>query len=294
MHITVLHLRSFLILTQELHFGRAAQRLNISPSTLSEQIAVLEKRLRIKLFIRTSRTVEPTGAANQLIPLAEKVIHSMDELLHWAGSAQPGRELRVGVMVSSPHFQQIMAEASQAMPDISWTIHQLGFVGCEEALAGNTVDCAFVGTLDENPSGNFQALPLWRDNCMLVLSAQHRLASRESVCWADLRGEKFIGAPDSRQTASWMNPLATAIPDQYTVLPLARNFEETLDYCAAGLGVNICAQSAAQIYARPALRFIPIRDAPQITTHLVIPTDTTTPAVDKFARLATRVSHRPS
>ncbi|MCW4465425.1 LysR family transcriptional regulator [Glutamicibacter sp. MNS18] len=294
MNITVLHLRSFLVLARELHFGRAAQRLNISPSTLSEQIAMLEKRLQMKLFTRTSRTVEPTGAASELIPLAEKVIGSMDELLHWASSARPARELRVGVMVSSPHFQQVMAEASRAMPDISWTIHQLGFVGCDEALAGNTVDCAFVGTLDENPTGDFQALPLWRDNCMLVLSQHHRLASRDSVRWEDLRGEKFIGAPDSRQTTSWLAPLATAIPGQYSVLPLARNFEEILDYCAAGLGVNICAQSAAQIYARPALRFVPIGDAPQITTHLVVPAAGSTPAVEEFARLAVRVSHQPT
>lgn len=292
MNITVLHLRSFLMLVQELHFSRAAQRLNISLSTLSEQIATLEKRLQIKLFTRTSRTVEPTKDASELILLAQKVVGSMDELVHWATSAQPARELRVGVMVSSPSFQQVMAEASKAMPGVDWTIHQLGFVGCEEALVGQPVDCAFVGTLDEDPAGDFQALPLWQDDCLLVLSQHHRLASRESVSWQDLRGEKFIGAPDSRHTAAWMEPLSLAIPDQYSVLPVARNFEETLDYCAAGLGVNICAQSAAQIYARPALRFIPISDAPRITTHLVIPADGGTPAVEEFARLAVRVSHR--
>ncbi|MHC5560930.1 LysR family transcriptional regulator [Kocuria sp. U4B] len=84
MDLTVHHLRCFLAVAEELHFGRAAARLHLSPSSLSEQVSGLERRLSRSLFRRSSRRVELTEAGRLLLPLAQEAVAAMDTVLAWA------------------------------------------------------------------------------------------------------------------------------------------------------------------------------------------------------------------
>lgn len=291
MDLTIHHLRCFLAVAQELHFGRAAARLHLSPSSLSEQVTSLERRLSHRLFLRSSRSVELTQQGRALVPLAQSAVSAMEDVLTWGAELAGEERLRVGLMVSSPGFRTIMAAAAQRMPGVQWEIRQLGFTGCYEALAEGEVDCAFVAELGEDPMPEFESLPLWEESCVLVVSEQHRLADHDSVLLDQLAGERFVAVRDETVSRRWFAALEAAAGTTPHLMPIARNFEEVLEFCGAGLGVNIAGQSAASSYARPGLRFIPIVDAPAATTHLYLRPGGRPAPLERFARLAAELAH---
>jgi DNA-binding transcriptional LysR family regulator len=291
MDLTIHHLRCFLAVARELHFGRAAQQLHLSPSSLSEQISALERRLSRPLFHRSSRTVELTEHGQELVPLALPVVEAMDQVLDWAHAESAEPRIRVGLMVSSPGFRTILAAAAQQMPQVQWEIRQLGFLGGYQALAKAEVDCIVVSEIGETPAPEFTALPLWQEGCVLVVSEQHPLAGRSSVRLAELVGETFVSGAEEA-AARWLTAVTAPDGAAPRLLPVAHNFEEVLELCGAGLGVNIAGESAQTTYARPGIRFLPIQDAPTATTYLYLQPHRRFAPVEDFARLAVRVARR--
>ena len=91
------------MLAEELHFGRAAERLAISQPPLSQQIRVLEQEFELQLFVRTNRRVELTQAATDLLPEARRLLAQAERLSSVARRAQLGElgELRIGFTPSS-------------------------------------------------------------------------------------------------------------------------------------------------------------------------------------------------
>ncbi|MGX7697048.1 LysR family transcriptional regulator [Gordonia polyisoprenivorans] len=101
MDLTIVHLRYFLAVAEELHFTRAAQRLHISAPSLSQQIQQLERRTGVTLFRRTSRQVELTADGAALVPLARDAVAAMDTVIAWADSSGTASVLRIGIAASS-------------------------------------------------------------------------------------------------------------------------------------------------------------------------------------------------
>ncbi|MHC5560929.1 LysR family substrate-binding domain-containing protein [Kocuria sp. U4B] len=192
-------------------------------------------------------------------------------------------------MVSSPGFRRIMTVAAQQMPQVQWEIRQLGFLGCYEALTRDEVDCAFVAEI--GAAEGVEALPLWEEGCVAVLSERHRLAGRESVALAELADETFVDVQDETASSRWLSAVAAPEGAVPKVLSVARGFEEVLELVGAGLGINIAGTSAPETYAREGLRFVPVIDAPTATTYLCLRPGRGPSALEEFARRAVRVSH---
>ncbi|GAB2506134.1 LysR family transcriptional regulator [Nocardiopsis aegyptia] len=283
MDFTIHQLRCFLAVARELHFGRAAARLHLSPSALSEQVAALERRVSRPLFDRSPRGVELTDHGRELLPLARRAVESMDEAVEWGRGEAAEPSVRIGLMVASTEFRAIMADAARQIPGVRWQVRHLGFTGCHEALARAEVDCAFVVGTEEGPLPGFESLPLWEEDCLLVLSARHRLAGRDSLTLAEIAEETFV-AVEGGTHARWFASVAAEGSAPH-LLPVARNFEEILEMCAAGQGVNIAGRSAETTYTHPGIRFVPIVDAPRVTTYLSVRQGRRPVALERFVRL---------
>lgn len=263
--------------------------MRISPSTLSEQIAGLERRVGSVLFDRSSRHVHLTTYGQQFAPLAERAVAAMQDVLTWADRNAQVR-FRVGMVVSSPNFRALMAAAVRKFPAIKWEIRHLEFADPSTAIEHEIVDCAFVvdGGVPDPPV--FKVLSLWQEDRVLVVSQDHPLATRVSVVPQDLRSETIISVQDTETSRRWLARLPEEIIETSKILEVAQNFEEILEMCSAGMGVNIAGASAAETYNRPGLHFIPLVGVPKITTYLCWKSGSTHPGLQELVRLAAQSS----
>lgn len=303
MQLTIHQVRCFLAVVRSGTFRGAAEQLHLSTSSVSEQIAQLEATLGRQLLERTSQGTRPTAAGHELLPLAEQAATAMDAITRWATGPQEER-VRIGLMVSTPRISDLVAQAARETPAIGWEVRHLGFVDWTAALLEGSVDCAVVVDIGLAPDLELVAFPLWQEGRVLVTSATHRLAERPTVTMADLAGETLIGVDGADAGDRWLDGLAvrsgsTVTPDDrarphpITVLPVARTFEEVLDMCEAGLGVNIAGVSARDHYARPGLRFIALEDALPATYYLCVRPGPRSPGLERFIGLARRSATVP-
>ncbi|MBF6196258.1 LysR substrate-binding domain-containing protein [Nocardia implantans] len=283
MSITVPQARSFLAVAEDLNYTRAARRLHMSPSSLSEQITTIERRLGRRLFRRTSRHVELTESGAALRPLATRLVEAADELEHWATTGPT--TIRLGCPVSSPRFRALLAMLTTTMPEVEWRVRRLPFAQAYSALIGATVDCVFVAETAAPPA-SVQAIALWREDAIVVLPDDHRLASRELLHVDDLLGETFVTTEDPATSERWLAGISPGGAPPKT-LPAASTLDEALDLCGAGMGINIAGSFAPDTYARKGIRFIPLEGVPPRTTYLCLRREAHSPGLQGLIRTAT-------
>jgi DNA-binding transcriptional LysR family regulator len=295
MDVPIHVIRYFCVLAEELHFGRAAERLSITPPSLSQQISRLEQQLDVKLFDRSPRKVELTAYGRELLPLARRVQDDHDQLLSWGRSIRRDRDapmLRVGVVAAGAGTLTTAAIAAtmQAIPHARIEMRRLGFFDVAEDLEGGRVDVVFAPWPMQLPP-RVRAEPLWREARVLVLRADHPLAGRESVSILETGDEVFVSvAKGVPEVVDWW--IVDPRPDGTRPKrgPTADSVEGLLELVAAGAGVNIAGESASRHYRREELAFIPIADIEPATIVLCSLTDSINPMVDTFRETAKSLS----
>lgn len=181
-------------MAEELHFGRAARRLNISAPPLTRRIKRLEVELGVLLFDRTKRTVALTVAGAVLLEEARQLMRRVNSLaptLHRAERDQKGN-LRVGVIGSAifSRARLIQAEMTAHLPDVRVVWHELSSVAQIESIREQRLDLGLVNTPIEH-AGVRLGQP-FREPLVVVMSATHRLAGRSSIQLRSLKDELFI------------------------------------------------------------------------------------------------------
>jgi len=295
MDIPIHVMRYFCVLSEELHFGRAAERLNITPPSLSQQISRLEQQIGVKLFDRSPRKVELTAPGRALLPLARRLQDDHDQVLAWARSVQRDRDaplLRVGVVAAGAGALTTAAIAStlQLVPTARIEMRRLGFFDVAADLEAGRVDVVFAPSPLRLPP-RIRVEELWREPRVLVVPAGHRFADRESVSILDTSDEVFVaaggGAPE---IIDWW--LVDPRPDGSRPRrgPTADSVEGLLELVAAGAGVNIAGESASHHYRRDELRYIRIDDIEPATIVLCSLSDTHNQMVPTFRETALALS----
>ncbi|MER6117604.1 LysR family transcriptional regulator [Streptomyces sp. NPDC001743] len=292
MDLTVQQLRYFVAVARELHFARAAQALRISAPSLSQQIAALERKVGGPLFRRDARRVELTELGTELLPKAGRSIAALDDVVSWAEERRAGGAVvRVGLVVGSRIASVILSEAARAFPGIRWKITRLGFDGSLTALRTGRVDVVLAPAVSAPSGPDLHAVPLWSEGRVLVVGAGHPLAGRDSVTVDEVADEHFVATLGDEALTDW---LGLPRSDGFTpkVAYVAATFEEVLDICSAGLGVNIAGAGAVSGSPRPGVVFVPVRGLPDATVHLLRPARTPSAAVLAVEELAVRVARR--
>jgi DNA-binding transcriptional LysR family regulator len=139
------HLRYFVAVAEELHFGRAANRLNISQPPLSQQILLLEAELGVQLFERTKRKVALTQAGQMFLDQTRIVLQQVDKATEVAQRAQRGEvgSLKVGFTASAP-FTSIIPRSllafRRAYPMVHLDLEEMNSRGVVDALMADKVE----------------------------------------------------------------------------------------------------------------------------------------------------------
>jgi DNA-binding transcriptional LysR family regulator len=188
-NVTLKQLRSFVAIAREAGFTRAAARLNVSQSALTLQIRALEAAIGLRLFDRSSRSVELTAAGRDFQPLAERMLEELDGALDnlqvLARRERGSVTLVAGAAVIQLAVTPALAELSRTHPGVSMRI--LENVGEEVArgVATGYADFAIANFI--SPTETIASSLLLKDAIGMLCHAQHPLARRGNLSWKDLK-----------------------------------------------------------------------------------------------------------
>jgi DNA-binding transcriptional LysR family regulator len=185
-------LRAFVVLAQELHFGRAAAALNVTQPALSQQIKRLEDQLGVALFARTRSSVELTDAGRAALSAARRAVDAaaaVDAIA--AGFARGERgELRVGLSPGTHYISQAaLARFQRARPHVRIHATQDSSGALARRIAAGRLDVG-IGFCTARVAG-IVCEHLADEPAVLAVPVDHRLAAAGSVSLAGLAGERF-------------------------------------------------------------------------------------------------------
>jgi len=192
--IELRHLRYFLAVAEELHFGRAAKRLHIAQPPLSQQIRKLEEMIGCPLFQRTSRVVKLTGAGELFLDRTRRTLRKVDEDVEEARSVGGGGVgfMKVGFIGSGmlTALPSLLGQYRRRFPKVNLLLSEFYSAGVMQALQQGTVDVGFLR--DGGPAEGLVVEPLFSEPFVAVLPAQHRLSKQRTVSAGQLRDEPFV------------------------------------------------------------------------------------------------------
>ncbi|MFJ9818475.1 LysR substrate-binding domain-containing protein [Streptomyces sp. NPDC101151] len=245
------HLAGFVAVAEELHFGRAAERLRMAQSPLSQQIRALERELGVRLFERSTRSVRLTDAGRALLGPAKGLLADASVVRRTVRAAELGAVGRVAIGFAGASSYSCLPVLSRAvttqLPGIELVLQGQTYAG--EALgqiAGDTLDMGFVSLPVRR---GITARVVRVEPLLVALPDSHPLAGRTEIALTELAREPFVTFPASRGSAvreatvqacheaGFAPRIVQEAPDAYTLLALV----------GAGVGVGIVVESADTI-----------------------------------------------
>jgi len=239
------HLRYFVAVAEELHFTRAALRLNIAQPPLSQQIRALEHELGVQLFVRTRRSVALTDAGHALLERSRAMLAAAQVLpqeLQRVARGEVGL-LRIGFSSTLPLtkvLRDVVADHRRSHPDVALNLREMHSQLQFDSLLRGELDVGLVRYNEGTPQGVSLRL-LRRDPLRLVVPVGHRFARRKSVAIAECRDEAFIGFPGDAGTGTGplLKRLAAQAGFEPRIAQEAREATTQIGLVAAGLGIAV-------------------------------------------------------
>lgn len=251
------HLRYFLCVAEEMHFGRAALRLGISQPPLSQQIRALEQELGVRLFDRTSRRVRLTQAGRLFEPEARATLVQAERAAQTARLAQQGEigRLSLGFTTSGPFVPRIagaLYRFRQAHPHVELVLREQGRDEQIENVYNRQLDIGLVRDfLPPVLPDCMLSHNLLTEEMVLALRTDHPLALREaSPSIADLADEPLVlyGAPNGAGFTEHFFALCEQAGFVPRIAHEARSLATLLGLVSAGFGPTVIAQSMARLH----------------------------------------------
>ena len=296
----VRHLQAFVAVAEELHFGRAAARLQLSPSPVSRTVLELERELGVPLFARGHHQVQLTAAGTALLPAARRLLDL------WAAFTAQGRShardteaprIRIGSPTLAPSevVDQVVAVLAELRPDVPVDVEFAASVDLLAALRRGELDMTVALLPLEGP--DLRVLALGRYEFGVVVNDHDELANRTELTAEDLAGRRVLMVTSVQPTATqaivtWL-AAAGAVIDELPDADLAR----LAQLVRHGRGVTLTGSAgvAAQIFAQPGLTAVPLQDGgPRVELGLVWRADAEpSPTLEQLrSRLTALVSDR--
>ena len=289
------HLRYFIAVAEELHFGRAAQVLGISQPPLSQQIQALEQEVGARLFERTNRRVELSEAGRLFLHEARLVLAQVDKAADVARRAQLGElgELKIGFTSSAPFnssIPQAIFAFRQAFPAVHLNLQEMSSTQVAESLVDESIQVGLMRPLPLPDS--LSMVELMREPLVAVLNADHPLvhSSERGLHLAQLAEEPFVFFPRSYGSGLYAQLLNLARDAGFSphFAQEAGEAMTIIGLVAAGLGVSVLPASYQRIRIDGVV-YRTLLDQEAVTAvWLVQRKGVQTPMAEAFVELLTR------
>ena len=273
--IEMAELQAFLVAADELHFGRAAERLRVSPSRVSQLIRSLETRVGASLFERTTRRVELTRIGAHLFADLTRVYDDLHASLRRAQSAAKGLtgEVKVGYLThcQDAEFTQLVKGFQGSFPACGVVTTDVTGTDFNKVLRNGSIDVLLGRFAAKPPDDLVQGPVMSREDWVLGVGRSHPLASRDVVSVEELADHAIFGVPDSL-TGELLNPLYPAQTPKGRAIPrrgIARTLAEVLALVARCESVFPAGTSFPAHYGHPEVVFVPLHGWPQATRTLI-------------------------
>ncbi|MFD1538275.1 LysR family transcriptional regulator [Nonomuraea guangzhouensis] len=279
----------FLTLAEELHFGRTATRLHITPARVSQVIKKQERRIGGELFERTSRAVRLTRLGEQLRNDLHPIYHGLKESMERARLAAQGitQVLRIGMIPSNAHdLRPFWDTFRYRHPHWGLQIRHNTFVNPFGALRKAEIDILIAWLPVEEPDMTVGPV-ICTEPKVLAVATGHELTDQRSVSLEALADFGVLASvmpvPDYWEDA--FVPFHAPSGRPIERLPIISNLDELYTIVGAGEAVNSLGNHVTRYHARPGITYLPIHDAPLLRWGLIWRSEAETGLIRAFAQV---------
>jgi DNA-binding transcriptional LysR family regulator len=286
-------LRYFIVLAEELHFRRAAERLNITQSPLTLAIQELEREMGGRLFHRTQRRVSLTEAGAAFLIDARSILEKVQASLQATRGLLSGEsgQLRLGLTPATallPFLAHTIHGFRTAHPDVRLTVKELSSAEQLKALHSRDLDACVIRMPVTREPASVGSVKLVRDRLLVAMHREHPLRNRSELTIADLKDESFIFYPGSSGAGicEWVSELCAKRSFAPRIAQEARDTSTILGLTAARLGIAIVPSGLCRI-DMPDNLLIPLADEDAATDiYLTFRAAEWNPKVSSLCRIA--------
>lgn len=290
----VRHLKAFIAVAEEMHFGRAAARLHLSPPPVSLAIKELESELEVRLFERTSRRIALTAAGEEALREARTVIARIESMRRHAKATAGGISGALSVGFISPAAYSFLPEVLRRFttehPGVRLSLHESSTDRILDDLESGGLDVGFMfASPDPHPSLTYN--PTSRYELVLALPETHSLARMRRVPLERLSSERFLLFERHQGTHMFDVIVAACMSSGFSPRFFhARQQHTIVSLVAAAFGVALV-PDCVQVFRREGVIYRQLRgEHPRVETGVAWRTEDDSPTLRAFLACVPRLA----
>jgi len=284
------HLRYFVTLAEELHFGRAAERLHMAQPPLSQQIRQMEAELGFQLFHRTKRTVQLTEAGQVFLEESLRILRQLEQAMQRGRQISRGEmgQLAIAFVASAAYnvLPEVLRAFRAAVPGVTLQLQELTTEQQLQWLKEGRIDVGFLRppVLDDT----FSSEIIFEEPLMVTLPVTHRLALSEKVSLRELVREPFILFPRSQAPGLYDQIISLCQQADFSpiVAQEAIQMQTIVSLVAAEMGIAIVPASLQNLQ-RTGVVYKAVEElTPKVAIAMMWRSRDTSPATQRFLEVA--------
>jgi DNA-binding transcriptional LysR family regulator len=284
------HLHYFRTVAEELHFGRAAERLHIAQPPLSQQIRQLEQEIEFQLFFRNNRNVALTPAGAAFLAEVNRIFQQLDRAIEIGKKTSRGElgQIAIGFVGSATYniLPIVLREFRDRYPQVHIDLHELTTDLQLTWLQADKIDVGLIRPPIK--ASNLLWETVFSESLVVVLPATHCLANTTAIDLQSIANDPFILFPPSLAPGLYQQIIALCETAGFTpqIVQEGIQMQTIISLVSAAMGVSILPASIQQVQ-RQGVVYKPLQTgSPQVSIAIAWRSSDISPTVQRFLEIA--------